>query len=190
MEQKKILHIKNMVCPRCVMAVEGILNKTGIDYQQVELGQVSLPQELPAEKRKLLEKEMQAIGFELLEPGTSALISRLKTLVINQLHHEEEPLNVNFSTFLSQKLHHEYSYLSRLFSSVEGVTLEKFITRQKIEKVKELIFYDELSLSEIAFQMGYSSAAYLSTQFKKETGMTPSAFKQRKTPGHQNLDSF
>lgn len=164
------------------------MNDLNIDFQKVELGQVILPQAMEDDLRRDFQDRLRKSGFDLLEPGKSALISKMKTLIVEQVHYSHEPLNVNFSTFLSEQLHYEYSYLSRLFSSVEGTTIEKFITRQKIEKVKELLFYDELNLTEIAFQMDYSSVAYLSTQFKRDTGMTPTEFKKGRKPGHHSLD--
>jgi AraC-like DNA-binding protein len=184
------LHIKNMVCPRCTMAVENTLNALNIPFHQVELGEVLLKEALSSRDHNLLKEQLGSLGFELLEKGKSALISRIKTLLIQQIHHEKEALNINFSVFLAEKLNYEYSYLSRLFSSVEGITIEKFITQQKIEKVKELLFYNELSLAEIAFQLNYSSAAYLSTQFKKETGMTPSQFKKNRHPSRWEIDQI
>ncbi|MEX2370612.1 MAG: AraC family transcriptional regulator [Bacteroidales bacterium] len=187
---KQILHIKNMVCPRCIMAVEGALKEYGISFQNVELGQVTLSGPMSPDTREQFGTKLETLGFELLEPGKSTLISKIKTLIIEQVHYSTEPLAVNFSTYLSEKLNYEYSSLSRLFSSVEGVTIERYVTLQKIEKVKELLFYDELSLSEVAFQMNYSSVAYLSTQFKKETGMTPTQFKQSHKPGLRHLDSL
>ncbi|MDW7692140.1 AraC family transcriptional regulator [Flammeovirgaceae bacterium SG7u.111] len=190
MMSKNILYIKNMVCPRCVLAVEGVLKEMQVPYFKVELGRVQLDSTLNDQQKNVFEEKLEAFGFELLEPGKSTLISKIKTLIIKQVHHKEKALTENFSTFLAEQLHHEYSYMSRLFSSVEGVTIEKFIAAQKIEKVKELLFYNELTLSEIAFQMDYSSVAYLSTQFKKETGMTPTAFKKMHKPGHRNLDSI
>lgn len=190
MQNKPLLHIKNMVCPRCIMAVGDVLHELGIDYTQIELGEVGLNKELTTHQQTELSQKLQALGFELLESGKSALISKIKALIIAQVHHKEQILQVNFSTFLSDQLHHDYSYLSRLFSSVEGITIEKFITRQKTERVKELLFYDEMTLSEIAFQMNYSSVAHLSAQFKKETGMTPTAFKKSKKPGHSSLDTL
>tara|TARA_R110002072_G_scaffold125553_10_gene261731 strand:+ start:243 stop:815 length:573 start_codon:yes stop_codon:yes gene_type:complete len=190
MKPLPLLHIKNMVCPRCIMAIEGVLKELNIDYNKVTLGEVSLNKEITPSQQVALNKELQALGFELLESGKSALISRIKTLIVEQIHHKKENLQVNFSTFLSDQLHHDYSNLSRLFSSVEGITIEKFITRQKTERVKELLFYNEMNLSEIAFQMNYSSVAHLSAQFKKETGMTPSAFKKNAKPGHNALDSL
>ena len=190
MENKAVVHIKNMVCPRCILAVKNILDELQLGAEEVELGKVVLLEELDDQKRKALGGRLKALDFELLEPGRSSLISQIKSVIVEQIHFGEESLKENFSTFLSEKLHHEYSYLSRLFSSVEGITIEKFIAKQKIEKVKELLFYDELSLSEIAFKMDYSSTAYLSTQFKKETGMTPTQFKSTHLPGHRNLDSI
>lgn len=184
------LLIKNMVCPRCILAVRGILQDLQIATDRIELGQITLSSALDAAKREELSKRLLSVGFELLEPGRSSLISQIKILIIDQIHHRNEPLRENFSSFLSGRLHHEYSYLSRLFSSVEGITIEKFITKQRIEKVKELLFYDELTLSEIAFKMDYSSVAYLSTQFKKETGMTPTEFKNSRQPDHRHLDSL
>ncbi|AGA80327.1 MULTISPECIES: helix-turn-helix domain-containing protein [Echinicola] len=187
---KVTIHIKNMVCHRCILAVKEILEDLQIEAQEVALGQVTLSDELGTEIRNKLAGQLKKIGFELLEEGRSSLISRIKTLIVEQIHYNKEPLKENFSTFLSDKLNHDYSYLSRFFSSVEGVTIEKFIALQKIEKVKELLFYDELTLSEIAFLMNYSSTAYLSTQFKKETGMTPTQFKSMHQPGHRDLDSI
>jgi AraC-like DNA-binding protein len=187
---ESIIHIKNMVCPRCITAVKEILDGLKIQYQNIELGQVVLPEPIDKNHLKIFENKINSLGFELLEPGKSSLISKIKTVIIDQIHYNKEPISINFSSLIGDKLHHDYSYLSRLFSSVEGVTIEKFIVRQKIEKVKELLFYDELSLSEIAFKMDYSSVAYLSTQFKKETGMTPTQFKNTHQPGHRHLDSL
>jgi len=188
--EDKSIYIKNMVCPRCISAVEGIFFDLEVKIKDVELGQVFLENQLSREKIDQLNEALNKIGFEILEPGKSSLISRIKSLIIDQIHHSDESLKINYSTFLSDKLHHDYSYISRLFSSVEGITIEKFITQQKIEKVKELLFYDEMSLTEIAYRMDYSSTAYLSTQFKKETGMTPTDFKNSHLPGHHNLDSI
>ena len=187
---RKHLYIKNMVCPRCIRAVEGALIELDIPFQKIELGHVFLTDSLQDEASRLFASKLESLGFELLESGKAALISQIKTSIIDKIHYSENSLDVNFSEYLSDKLFHEYSYLSRLFSSVEGITIEKFIIKQKIEKVKELLFYDELSLSEIAFQMDYSSTAHLSAQFKKETGMTPSIFKKHRQPGHRNLDSI
>lgn len=190
MAEKNILHIKNMVCPRCIMAVEGVFTELEIPLQNIKLGEVLVYKPLGAEKQQALNHKLKGLGFELLERGKSALISQIKSLIIQQIHYSAEALEVNFSTFLADKLRHDYSYLSRLFSSIEGSTIEKFITAQKIEKVKELLFYDELTLSEIAHRLNYSSVAHLSSQFKKETGMTPTAFKKLNGPGHKSLDGL
>lgn len=184
------LHIKNMVCPRCIAAVQGLLNDLNIDFASVQLGEVVLKEELDEGLRNKFKAGLLNLGFELLESEKSALISRIKSLVIDQVHNREEPLKVNFSTYLSENLQRDYTYLSKLFSSTEGITIEKFITRQKMERVKELLFYNQLTISEIAFQLDYSSAAHLSSKFKSETGMTPTEFKNQKKPGHRNLDSL
>lgn len=184
------LYIKNMVCPRCIAAVRTIMQDLNIDVLSIELGQITLKSELDASILPELESRLKSLDFELLEPGRSSLISRIKALIVEQVHYSKEPLKQNFSSFLSERLYHEYSYLSRLFSSVEGITIEKYIARQKIEKVKELLFYDELTLSEIAYIMDYSNVSYLSTQFKKETGMTPTDFKNAHQPHRRSLDSL
>lgn len=184
------IYIKNMVCPRCITAVELVFKYLGIPIVNLVLGEVTVAESLNAQDKRNLESELLKQGFEVLEDHQSQLIAQIKTVLINQLHHQKEPLKVNFSTLLSKELNTEYSVLSKLFSSVEGLTIERFILKQKIEKVKELLFYNQLNLSEIAFQMQYSSVAHLSAQFKRETGMTPTAFKKIKKPGHLPLDSI
>lgn len=174
-----------MVCPRCIASVSGIMEELEIQVRNVELGQVHLNTHLNEENKKVLNEKLKEVGFELLEPGKSAIISKIKTLIIDLVHNKEEIPNVNMSTYLSEKLNQEYSSLSRLFSSVEGITIEKFTLKQRIERVKELLFYDQLNLSEIAFRMNYSSVAHLSNQFKKETGLTPSEFKKLHKTGHR-----
>ena len=176
-----------MVCPRCIEAVAEIFAKENLDAK-VELGKVSLAQEITSTQKEKLSESLRQRGFELLEPGKSALISRIKTLIIELVHYRNETLQENLSSYLTEKLHQEYTGLSKLFSSVEGMTIERFYTLQKIEKVKEYLFYDELSLSEIAYRMNYSSVAYLSAQFKKETGMTPSEFKKNGQSKRRSLD--
>ncbi len=141
-------------------------------------------------KKNQLAESLQARGFELLEEGKSTLISQIKSILIEQIQHSDESMSENYSSFISEKLRHEYTYLSKLFSQVEGITIEKYITRLKIERVKELIFYKERSLSEIADILGYSSVAYLSSQFKRETGMTPSAFKKQTPAARKSLDQI
>ncbi len=186
---KATLLIKNMVCPRCIEAVSEIFAGEKLDAK-VELGKVSLQKSISEIEKKKLAQALRNRGFELLEPGKSALISQIKTLIIDLVHHQGSRVQENLSTHLSEKLHQEYSGLSKLFSQVEGITIERYYTLQKIEKVKEYLFYDELSLSEIAFRMGYSSVAYLSAQFKKETGMTPSEFKKNGKTKRRSLDGI
>ncbi len=189
MDNKRI-HIKNMVCPRCVTAVEEILKDLNLPFNLVQLGQVNLNESITNEQKEKLAFSLKSKGFELLETEKSTLIAQIKAAIISQVHHASAPMTENFSSFLAKKLNHEYTSLSKLFSSVEGLTIEKYITRQKIEKAKELLYYDEMSLAEIAFKLDYNSAAYLSSQFKKETGMTPSEFKKQSDPKRRNLDSF
>lgn len=190
MSNTTIIYIKNMVCPRCIMSVKSILEELSIPFSNITLGQVDLAEELSIKRSDSLSQRLHAIGFELLEPGKSSLISKIKTAIIEQVHYAKEPITVNFSTLIADRLHHEYTYLSRLFSSVEGITIEKFIVLQKIEKVKEYLIYNQMTLSEIANEMNYSSVAHLSSQFKKETGMTPTQFKGQTSHHRKPLDKL
>lgn len=166
-----------MVCQRCILAVETILQSQEIDYKSVALGEIETGYPLPQESRVILSQALLKMGFELIDNKKQQLIERIKNRIIQFIHYDKEKVKTNFSEFLATELGYEYNYLSNLFSEVEGVTIEKYIILQKIEKVKELIVYDELSLKAIADQLGYSSVAYLSNQFKKITGLTPSHFK-------------
>ena len=183
------LHIKNMVCPRCILAVKSLLDELGIPFGSVQLGEVHLIQPLPALQLHVLKDRLYALGFELLDDGRTRLIEQIKTFVIEQVHYAQHDQRFNFSTLLSAALHKDYSYLSSLFSEVEGTTIEKYIINQKIEKVKELLVYDEWSLSEIAGRLGYSSVAHLSAQFKKVTGLTPSYFRKKGGSPRRALDA-
>ena len=171
------LYIKNMVCHRCVLAVEQELKKQGITAR-VDLGEVETTDDIPKEKLEQFGRAISALGFELLDNSKNQLIEKIKNVIIQHVHHSGEDRKHKFSEMLSKALQKDYSYLSGLFSEVEGITIEKYIINQKIEKVKELLVYDQLSLSEIAYELGYSSVAHLSGQFKKVTGMTPSQFKK------------
>jgi AraC family transcriptional regulator len=177
------LSIKNMVCGRCIMVVKDELLKLGITPLTVDLGVVTLADDqLSEDKYQILSEKLLSIGFELLDTSKSKLIEKIKIFVIDRVHHSQNlDIKINWSGLLSNQLHHDYNYLSSLFSSVEGVTLEQYIIRQKIEKAKEFLFYDEKTLSEIAYFLGYSSVQHLSTQFKKVTGQTPSQFKKSRT---------
>lgn len=177
-----------MVCNRCIMVVKNELDKLGLNALAVTLGEVLLEKEPTAEEKKQLEDALTPLGFEVIDDKKSRIIEKIKNVIINLVHHGSSDLKTNLSGVLSKELNHDYNYLSNLFSEVEGTTIEKYYIAQKIEKVKELLVYDELSLSEIAFRLNYSSVAYLSNQFKKVTGLTPSHFKQIKEGKRKPLD--
>lgn len=185
-----ILIIKNMVCPRCITAVQAIFEKHHYTIQDISLGKVEILEALSTTQKSLLAKDLAAIGFELLDDKRAKLVNEIKSTIIDQIHYQESASPYNFSEILSSQLHHDYAYLSRLFSSVEGRTIEQFTLLQKVEKVKELLTYDELTLSEIAFRLHYSSTAHLSGQFKKMTGMTPTTFKKMQQEQRQFLDEI
>lgn len=186
-----ILHVRNMVCPRCIAAVWQIAHAAELPVQAVRLGEVELD-EIPAGEawRDAFAKGLQEQGFELLDDRRSQLISRIKSMIVQWVHYDAEPPREKYSTLISEALLQDYSALSRLFSETEGVTIEQFIIRQKTERVKELLSYDELNLSQIADKLGYSSVAHLSAQFRKVTGMAPSAFKGLHRGARQSLDAI
>ncbi|MGA6118360.1 helix-turn-helix domain-containing protein [Sphingobacterium anhuiense] len=182
------LYIKNMVCDRCIMVVQSELKKLDISAENVTLGKVALKQELSDDQIKMLNENLLARGFEVIDDKKSQIIEGIKNVIIELVHYQDSETKNNLSDILSNKLQHDYNYLSNLFSEVESTTIEKYFIAQKIEKVKELLGYDELSLSEIADSLNYSSVAYLSNQFKKVTGLTPSQFKQIKEDKRTPLD--
>ncbi|MBN9293861.1 MAG: helix-turn-helix transcriptional regulator [Flavobacteriia bacterium] len=182
------LFIKNMVCNRCIMVVQHEMEKLGLSVKNITLGEVLLEKELTDEQKQNLVKVLNSLGFELIDDKKSRIIEKIKNVIIDLIHHQDNNMKTNLSEVLSTELHHDYNYLSNLFSEVEGTTIEKYFIAQKIEKVKELLVYDELSLSEIAFRLNYSSVAYLSNQFKKVTGLTPSHFKQIRGNKRKPLD--
>jgi AraC-like DNA-binding protein len=176
-----VIHIKNMVCDRCKMAIKDALNKLGLLPESIELGVVYFGQvELNTRQLQQIKNAIEPLGFELLDDKASSIVGQIKAIIIELVHNKNTSLKVNFSDYLADKLYYDYNYLSNLFSSIEGVTIEHYLIQQKIEKVKELLVYNELTLSEIAFQLEYSSIAHLSSQFKKVTGLTPSYFKKIK----------
>jgi AraC family transcriptional regulator len=179
------LYIKNMVCQRCVQSVGEALSSVGLHPGKIELGEVELKEDqLSHDQLAAIDKALNERGFERIDDRKARLIESIKNKVIKMIHHSDHvDRKYNWSTQLSEELHYDYNYLSNLFSSVEGITLEQYIIRQKIEKVKELLFYDELNLSEIAYKLGYSSVAHLSGQFKKITGLTPSELKKSRQIG-------
>jgi len=166
-----------MVCGRCKMVVKAELEKSGLHPLSVELGEVELQEELTEPEKKELNRKLVTLGFELIDDKKSRLIGKVKTLVLELAHQKHEALKTNLSDYIKKEVNQDYNYVSNLFSEVEGTTIEKYFIAQKIERVKELLVYDELSLSEIAHQLHYSSVAYLSNQFKKVTGLSPSHFK-------------
>jgi YesN/AraC family two-component response regulator len=182
------LYVKNMVCNRCKMAVKTELEKAGIEPLGVELGEITLAENPTAKQLDGLEKALNTLGFEIIDNQKSRLIEQIKTQIIKLVHYTDTSTPLKLSAILTDHLYHDYSYLSNLFSAVEGTTIEKYYISQKIERVKELLVYNELNLSEIANLMGYSSVAHLSAQFKQVTGMTPSKFKSLQIHHRQNLD--
>lgn len=184
------LYIKNMVCPRCIKVVKDEFEKLDIPVLRIELGKVTTACVLDDEKIQRVKQVLKENGFELIDDKKSKLIDSIKTLIIAKIHHSQDKLeSINSSDYISGKIGYDYSYLSNLFSSVEGITIEKYIILQKIEKVKELLVYDELTLNEISYQLDYSSVQHLSSQFKKITGLTPSHFKKLKENKRKPLDS-
>jgi AraC family transcriptional regulator len=186
------LLVKNMVCHRCILAVEDILKKEKIPFIKVSFGEIHLPEELAQDQKERLSKKMTDIGFELIDNYTGGLIEKIKNLVIKKARNEvdEKESKTKLSNYLSQKVNHEYTYLSSLFSSVEGRTIENYFIEQRIEKAKELLVYGQLTLSQIAFDLDYSSTAHLSTQFKKITGLTPTYFKEIGMAKRKSLDKI
>jgi AraC family transcriptional regulator len=171
------LYIKNMVCRRCIAAVQHELEAHHIGFAHIQLGEVVLNTPLTSAQSAALNKGLNELGFEILDDQKHRIIEKIKTIIISQVHHSEESHKVKLSEILSQQINKDYSTLSNLFSEVEGITIEKFLINQRIERVKEMLIYDELTLSEIAYKNGYSSVAHLSAQFKKVTGLTPKHFK-------------
>lgn len=185
--------IKNMVCDRCKMVVSQEVEKHGMHISDLQLGIVHIRENVDKIQRDKLAAGLSKLGFELLDDAKSRIIEQIKRIIIEHIHYNDDVnLKINWSSLVSDKLHHDYKQLSGLFSAVEGVTLEQYIIRQKIERVKELLFYDELSLSEISYKLGYSSVAHLSAQFKKITGQTPSQFKASRSTANsrRSLDAI
>ncbi|MBX2898925.1 MAG: helix-turn-helix transcriptional regulator [Cyclobacteriaceae bacterium] len=187
----KNLFIKNMVCSRCILVVQQELEKIGLVADHVALGEVVLQTAPTQAQLAAFDQALGTRGFERIDNRKAKLVEAIKTIVIEEVHHKRQRAEaINWSTWLADQLHYDYQYLSSLFSSVEGITLEQYIIHQKIEKAKELIFYDELTLSQIADRLGYSSVAHLSAQFKKITGMNPSVLKKnRQLAQRKTLDA-
>lgn len=174
------IYIKYMVSNRCKMAVKEELKKLGLHYIVVDLGEVELMEDLSAEQSAQLNVGLQNSGLELMDDKKAILIEKIKTAIIEMVHYSTELIKVNFSDYLSDKLHQDYKQLAKLFSEVQGTTIEHYMITHKVERIKELIIYDEMNMTEIAYLMNYSSVAHLSYQFKKATGLSPSHYKQLK----------
>lgn len=183
------IYIKNMVCNRCIMVVSEIFEEAEIKDAKVQMGKVTTSENVSNEKLESIEQELNKVGFELINDSKSRLIEQIKKLTIDFVYHHSDIEKVNFSDYLSGKMNLDYNYLSSLFSSIEGTTIEKHLIYLKIERVKELLVYDEKTLSEIAWEMGYSSVAHLSGQFKKVTGFTPSYFKKLGEQKRKSIDN-
>ena len=174
------IYIKNMVSIRCQMAVKYELEKLGLHYTKVELGETEIMEDLSTEQRNNLSISLKNIGLELMDDKINILVEKVKTAIIELVHYTDHQIKMNISDYLSEKLNYNYTHLSSLFSEVKGTTIEKFYLAQKMEKVKELLISDDISLTDIAFKLHYSSVAHLSNQFKRMTGLTPSHFKNFK----------
>jgi len=185
-----VLYIKNMVCNRCVTAVRNELEQLGQTVHEVTLGEAEISGKPASVDLEAIAHALKKLGFELIEDRKGRIIEQVKNEIVNLVHHSGEILNTNLSVFLSEKLQYDYTYLSNLFSDVEDTTIEKYYIAQRIEKVKELLVYDELSLAQIADNLGYSSAAYLSGQFKKVTGLTPTHYKSVKANKRRSIDEL
>lgn len=179
-----------MVSLRCKMMVKEELQKLGLQYVVVDLGMVEILEDITKEQRKKLSINLLKSGLELLENKRSILIEKIKNVITEMIHYSAESPKVNYSEYISEKLGYDYTYLANTFSEVKGITIQQFIILHKIERVKELILYDELNLSEIAYRLHYSSPAHLSNQFKKVTGLTPSFYKKLKQKRNKNLENM
>ena len=184
------IYIKNMVCNRCKTVVKSSLEKLGLHPTNLELGEIELQEESISSIKEKLVKELQLNGFDLLDDKKTRIIEKIKNRIIDLVQNKNNDLTVTLSDYLTQEINQDYSTLSNLFSEVESITIEKFYILQKIEKVKELLIYDELTLSEIAFKLNYSSVSYLSNQFKKNTGLAPSHFKKLRTLKRKSIDEL
>lgn len=183
------LYIKYMVSLRCKMMVKAELEKLGLSYVAVDLGVVEIHENITPEQRELLAYNLAKSGLELLDDKKNILIDKIKNVIIEMIHYSDELPKVNYSDYISEKLGYNYTYLANIFSEVKGINIQQFIIHHKIEKVKELLLYDELNLTEISYKLHYSSVAHLSNQFKKITGLTPSFYKSLRDKRKMNLEN-
>ncbi len=179
-----------MVSNRCKMVVKDILKQLELHFVLVDLGEVDIMEDISIMQKEELKTLLKAAGLDLMDDKRAVLIEKIKNAVIEMVHHSDEVMKVNFSDFLSEKLNHDYTYLANLFSEIQGTTIEQFVISHKVERIKELIIYGELNITEIAWKMNYSSVAHLSNQFKKVTGLAPSHFKQLKDKRRQPIEDI
>jgi AraC-like DNA-binding protein len=179
-----------MVSNHCKIAVKAELKKLGLHYIVVDLGEIEIMEEISADQREQLKVALLNAGFELMDDKRAVLIERIINVIIEMVHHTTEMIKINFSDYLSEKLNHDYTYLSNIFSEVKGITIQQFIIIHKVERIKELLMYDELNLTEISYLLNYSSVAHLSNQFKKITGLSPSHFKRLKEKKRMPLEEI
>ena len=179
-----------MVCIRCKMVVKSELEKLGLHYTTIDLGEAEITDKISKDQLDNLKVALKLTGLEVIDDNNKILVEKIKTIIIELIHYNDEQIKINLSDYLSEKLNHNYTYLSNLFSEVKGTTIEQFYLSNKIEKVKELLVYDELNLTEIAWKLHYSSVSHLSNQFKKMTGLTPSHFKNLKLKRQASLGSL
>ncbi|MEY8594008.1 helix-turn-helix transcriptional regulator [Butyricimonas hominis] len=187
-EQKHVIFIKNMVCNRCILVIKQILKDLQFTPLQVDLGTAVVKEELTSDDREVIRKALEEYGFELIDDKRQRIIEQIRTSIIQLVHYEGNLSKLKLSGYLKEKCHYDYSFLSKLFTEMNGISIEKYYIAQKVERIKELLFYDELSISEIADKLQYSSVAHLSTQFRNVTGMSPSEFKRLKEHGREPLD--
>lgn len=187
-EKESAYYIKNMVCDRCIMAVNQVFQSVGIKPRSILLGKAVISKPLTNEQKLEIENALKQLGFELLDDNRLKEIEQIKNLVVDMVHYHPEKLRFNVSVYLAEEMHRDYSSLSKLFSEVTGTTIEKYLIAQKIEKAKELLAYNQMTLAEIADRLNYSSPAYFSSQFKNITGMTPGAFRQMNEKPRLPLD--
>ncbi len=181
------IYIQNMVCLRCKMVVKSELDKLGLHYGVIELGEVEVREDITSGQLTELNIALKNSGLKLMDDKKSILVEKIKTIIIEMVHYTDEQIKINLSDYLSQKLNYNYTYLANIFSEVKGTTIEQFYLSHKIEKVKELLVYGELNLTEIAWKLHYSSVAHLSNHFKKKTGLTPSQFKNLRNKNRNTL---
>ncbi|WP_073583128.1 helix-turn-helix domain-containing protein [Flavobacterium cucumis] len=179
-----------MVSNRCKITVRDELKKLGLHLIVIDLGEIEIREDISLQKRLLLAQGLYSSGLELIDDKKSILIERIKTIIVQMVHYSDVTMKINFSDYLSEKLNHNYTYLANLFSENQGITIEQFIISHKIERVKELMIYNELNITQIAWKMNYSSVAHLSSQFKKVTGFSPSHFKQLKNKSRCPIENI